>query len=100
MSIQKTDLTLEVNGQPVKAYLATPETGGPGLLVLHAWWGLKPFFKNLCDRLAEGGFTALAPDLFQGQIAETIEAAEEVMKNIFRPYATYKSSKRAGPPST
>lgn len=81
MSIQKTDLTLDVNGQPIKAYLAAPETGGPGLLVLHAWWGLKPFFKDLCDRLAEQGFTALAPDLFQGQIAETIEAAEELLKN-------------------
>jgi carboxymethylenebutenolidase len=81
MSIQKTNLKLDVNGQPIKAYLAAPENGGPGILVLHAWWGLKPFFKDLCDRLAEQGFTALAPDLFQGQIAETIEAAEELMKN-------------------
>ena len=81
MTIQKTDLTLDVNGQPVNAYLAAPETGGPGLLVLHAWWGLNPFIKDLCDRLAEQGFTALAPDLFQGQIAETIEGAETLMKS-------------------
>lgn len=81
MSIKKTDLTLDVNGRPVKAYLAAPETGGPGLLVLHAWWGLKPFFKDLCDRLAEQGFTALAPDLFQGEVAETIDGAEALMKN-------------------
>lgn len=81
MTIQKTDLTLDVNGQPVNAYLAASETGGPGLLMLHAWWGLKPSFKDLCDRLAEQGFTVLAPDLFQGEIAETIEAAEELMKS-------------------
>ncbi len=81
MTIQKTDLMLDVKGQPVEAYLAAPKTGGPGLLVLHAWWGLNSFFKELCDRLAEQGFTVLAPDLFQGQIAETIEAAEELMKN-------------------
>jgi len=81
MSIKKTDLTLNVNGQAVNAYLAAPENGGPGILVLHAWWGLKPFFKDLCDRLAEQGFTALAPDLFQGQVAQTIEAAEALMKS-------------------
>jgi len=81
MSIQKTDLTLDVKGQPANAYMAAPETGGPGLLVLHAWWGLNPFFKSLCDRLAEQGFTALAPDLFQGQVAETIEGAEALTKS-------------------
>ena len=81
MSIQKSTLELDVNGKTINAYLAEPENGGPGVLVLHAWWGLNPFFKSLCDRLAEQGFTALAPDLFQGQIAETVEDAEALMKS-------------------
>ena len=81
MSIQKSTLELDVNGKTASAYLAEPEEGGPGVLVLHAWWGLNPFFKSLCDRLAEQGFTALAPDLFQGQVAKSIEAAEVLMKN-------------------
>jgi len=81
MSVQKSTVTLDVNGKPAVAYLAEPENGGPGVLVLHAWWGLNPVFKSLCDRLAEQGFTALAPDLFQGQIAETVEDAEALMKS-------------------
>ena len=80
MAIQKSEIELDVNGKPVNAYLAAPKDGGAGVLVLHAWWGLKPFFKQLCDRLAEQGFVALAPDLREGQIAETIEAAKELMQ--------------------
>lgn len=79
MSIQTSEIQLDVNGKKVNAYLASPEKGGKGVLVLHAWWGLKPFFKQLCNRLAEQGFVALAPDLRNGQIAETIEAAQELM---------------------
>jgi carboxymethylenebutenolidase len=59
------------------AYLALPDSGeGPGILVLHAWWGLSPVFKALCDRLADAGFVALAPDLLGGRVATTVEDAE------------------------
>jgi carboxymethylenebutenolidase len=53
--------------------------GGPPVLVLHAWWGLTPFFRGLCDRLAVHGFDALAPDLHVGQTASTPEDAERLM---------------------
>jgi len=76
MSIQKSDIQLDVNGKSVNAYVASPESGGPGVLVLHAWWGLKPFFKQVCDQIAEQGFVALAPDLYQGRIANTIDEAK------------------------
>jgi carboxymethylenebutenolidase len=80
MPIKKSEIQLDVNGRKVNAYLASPEYGGPGVLVLHAWWGLKPFFKQVCDQLAEQGFTALAPDLRDGQIAKTIDEAKELMQ--------------------
>jgi len=44
---------------------------GPGVLVLHSWWGLNEFFRSFCDRLAAAGFVALAPDLFGGKVATT-----------------------------
>jgi carboxymethylenebutenolidase len=64
-------------------YLALPEGGaGPGVLVLHAWWGLTPFFRDLCDRLAAEGFVALAPDLHGGKTADTIEEAEALLAAV------------------
>lgn len=80
MPIQKSEIQLEVNGKKANAYLASPSTGGPGVLVLHAWWGLKPFFKEVCDRLAEQGFTALAPDYYQERIATTIDEAKAMLE--------------------
>jgi len=79
MSIQKSEIQLHMNDKTANAYLAAPDNGGPGVLVLHAWWGLKPFFKNVCDQLAEKGFTALAPDLYQGRLAKTVEEAKALL---------------------
>ncbi|MBX3054413.1 MAG: dienelactone hydrolase family protein [Caldilineaceae bacterium] len=58
-------------------FLALPASGtGPGVLVLHAWWGLNETIKAVCTRLAEAGFVAFAPDLYHGQVAATIAEAE------------------------
>lgn len=78
MSIQTSEIELTVNDKKVKAYLANG--GGPGILLLHAWWGLKPFFKQVCDRLAKQGYTVLAPDMRDGQVAKTIDEAKELME--------------------
>jgi len=64
---------------PPDLYLALPPAGaGPGVLVLHAWWGLNAFFRGVCDRLAQEGFVVAAPDLFEGQTAATIAEAERL----------------------
>lgn len=74
------DLTFNVNGKPVGGYLALPsQSDAPGVIVLHAWWGLNSFFKSLCDRLAQEGFVAFAPDLNEGKIAYTVDAAKKIM---------------------
>ena len=71
--------TFQANGRTINAYLAVPEQGsGPGVLVLHAWWGLTNVFKQVCDRLAREGFIALAPDLYHGTTTTSIEEAEQL----------------------
>ena len=65
------------DNQTARGYLAMPERGeGPGVLVLHAWWGLNDTMRAVCTRLAEAGFVAFAPDLYHGKVADTIADAE------------------------
>jgi|GEM_PF-74831 len=67
-------------GKVLHGYAAQPARGaGPGVIVLHAWWGLNPFFQRLCDRLAEQGFVVFAPDLNDGKIAQTVAEASALM---------------------
>jgi carboxymethylenebutenolidase len=62
-----------------EGFLAVPHDGnGPGVLVLHAWWGLNDTIKAFCNRLADFGFVAFAPDLYQGKLANTIADAEKL----------------------
>jgi carboxymethylenebutenolidase len=66
--------TITGNGQ-----LFTPHSGiGPGVLVLHPWWGLNQTILDYAKRLSSEGFVVFAPDLFgDGEPpATTIEAAE------------------------
>ncbi|MEZ4590414.1 MAG: dienelactone hydrolase family protein [Chloroflexota bacterium] len=66
------------NDLEAEAHLALPASGkGPGVLVLHPWWGLNEDITSVADKLAEAGFVALAPDLYNGRIATTIEKAGE-----------------------
>ncbi|MDQ2717273.1 MAG: dienelactone hydrolase family protein, partial [Chloroflexota bacterium] len=71
------------NGKTASGYLAVPASNrGPGVLVLHAWWGLNGFFKHLCERLATEGFVALALDLYHGRIATSIDEAEQLISTL------------------
>ena len=66
-----------------QGFLAVPPAGkGPGVLVLHAWWGLNDTIRAFCTRLAEAGFTAFAPDLYHGKVANTIADAEALGKAL------------------
>ena len=74
------DTTRPAGSPAGSAYLVAPDDGpGPGVLVLHSWWGLTPGVKRVVEALADAGFTAMAPDLLDGALpADEIEATEVV----------------------
>ncbi len=69
------------NRKAGEAFLVDPPggTSGPGLLVLHSWWGLTPWVRDFCRRLAEQGYTVLAPDMFDGVQPMTEAEGEAVL---------------------
>lgn len=73
------------NGGTGHGYMATPSTGAgstSGILVLQEWWGLVDQITRTCDRFAEAGFSALAPDLYHGTkvpLTEPDEAGKQMM---------------------
>jgi len=61
-------------------YLSIPKNGsGPGVVVIQEWWGLVDHIKQVCDRFAEEGFVALAPDLFHGKSTKSPDEAGKLM---------------------
>jgi carboxymethylenebutenolidase len=73
------------NGSTARGYLARPAGGtGPGVLVVQEWWGLNAGIKEMADRLAAGGFTALCPDLYHGELAQhdEIDKAVTLMSSL------------------
>jgi carboxymethylenebutenolidase len=70
-------------GDNYDGYLAVSKSGsGPGVVVLQEWWGLVPHIKDVCDRLAAEGFTALAPDLFKGDCTKDPSEAATLMQAL------------------
>ena len=69
-------LEFPANGHTTTGYLAAPASAkGTGVLVIQEWWGLVDHIKDVCDRLAQEGFVALAPDLYHGTVTRSPDEA-------------------------
>ena len=67
-------------------YLAMPRDAAeplPGVIVIHEWWGLDDNIKAMTRKLAGEGYVALAVDLYGGRTAETPDAAQALMGELY-----------------
>lgn len=65
------------DGSPMRGYLALPdgvqpEGGWPAMLAIHDIGGFQPDIRRIARRLADSGYVALAPALFDGAGARGI----------------------------
>jgi len=72
------------DGHYLPAFWSHPDLGGPfpGLVLLHEYWGLTPHVRSQARRFAEMGYYVIAPDLFNGQTADTEIQAQALMNQV------------------
>lgn len=72
-------------------HILVPRGGhGPGVLVIHSWWGRTPSFTAYAAALRNAGFVALAADLFEGETADS-EADARALRAKRRRQPAYKT---------
>jgi carboxymethylenebutenolidase len=66
------------DGLPVPTYVADPsaQRPSPGVIVVQHAGGVDQFIRSVCDRLAESGYVAAAPNLFYRQSVADLEAIQ------------------------
>ena len=72
-----------LDGIPFNGYLAKPADVSsplPGLIVIQEWWGLNDNIRTMTRRLAAEGYTALAVDLYDGEVAENRDQAKTLVQ--------------------
>lgn len=61
---------------------ASDDARGPGVLVLHSWWGLNDWTREFCRQIAAEGYTVLAPDMFNGETPTSETEGEAVLAAV------------------
>ncbi|MEM9556892.1 MAG: dienelactone hydrolase family protein [Acidobacteriota bacterium] len=72
-----------VGERELTGYLARPESaevGGPAVIVIQEWWGLNDNIRDMARALAGHGYTALAVDLYDDQVATTRDEARALVQ--------------------
>ncbi len=67
MSERKNFIDLKISdGTTMAAYVSRPKDAGkhPGIMVFQEAFGVNPYIRDVADRFAREGFTAIAPELF------------------------------------
>lgn len=90
VSLKAEEVNYSANGTNLKGYLVYDENRtdpGPGVIVVHEWWGHNEYARKRAEMLAELGYTAFAIDMFgDGKQAhhpdDAGKFAGEVMKNM------------------
>ena len=54
----------------------------PAVILIHEWWGLNDNVRAMANRLAGEGYMVLAIDLYNGEVAESREAARLLMLEV------------------
>lgn len=76
-------LSFDTANGPTTAYVTRPAADSEkAVIVIQEWWGLNDHIKDIANRYAAEGFTAIAPDLYRGRVAKDPKEASEMMNAL------------------
>ncbi|MFN2412976.1 MAG: dienelactone hydrolase family protein [Pyrinomonadaceae bacterium] len=76
-------LSFSTAGGETTAYLARPDApNSKAIIVIQEYWGLNDHIKDIANRYASEGFTAIAPDLYRGRLATRADEASKLMREL------------------
>lgn len=80
----KESISFETGNGQSTAYVAMPDSGPSSkvVVIIHEWWGLNDHVKDIADRYAAEGFTAIAPDLYRGVVLTDPKDASKAMHDL------------------
>src|SRR3954469_23906401 len=55
---------------------------GPGVVLIHEYWGINQQIQTLAQRWADAGFVTIVPDLYHGKVAANADEAGAMMKAL------------------
>ena len=77
-------IRIAYEGAEIPVFVAHPASPPPAtVLMLGAIWSVTDHIEDLCERLADEGFGAIAPCLFRGTGIPTRDAPPEVLAQTF-----------------
>ena len=82
--MQTETISFETANGATTAYVARPDNGGSdkAVIVIQEWWGLNDHIKDIANRYAAEGFTAIAPDLYRDTVAANPDEASKLMNAL------------------
>jgi carboxymethylenebutenolidase len=82
METMHRDITIDVDGGQMDAYLAEPAEGDhlPGIIIVHDIFGVSDHTRDVANRYAAQGYIVLAPNLFWRIGSPTLSDRESFMR--------------------
>ena len=70
------------DGAQIPAYWSHPDLGGkfPAVAIIHDWWGITQRERWMAHLFAQLGYYVIVPDLFDGAVADSPEAAMALVR--------------------
>ncbi len=70
------------SSEPFTAYVSGPKDAARGIVLVHDWFGVSPFYTEAAEKLARRGYRVVAVDLYGGRRATTHEEAGALLGQL------------------